>query len=287
MKVFAMVTTKASWEYTSYALKSIFRNTKFEEGDVVYLIDNDTGFEEDASWFSPTLQIIKNEKPLSFASNMNMILEIARSKQADFFILQNDIIFTSDWMVPLLEEENSIISSISNAHTESESTSLEWKEVLKLNQYLGKESQLKEIVKLHKTKTKGYKKMLSVPFFCLRIPNKVYEKTGLFDENFIIAGYEDHDYCLRAYKAGFDVKYAKQSLLLHFGGKSTWAGAEKAEQTLMRKRTNQEVFDKKWGEKLRKLCAENDQSALNEDAELLKLYQDENFAGLIEKLCPN
>ncbi len=91
MKIFGMVTTKASWEYTSYAVKSFFRNTKLDEEDRLYLIDNDFGFEEEASWFSPGLQILKNEKPMGFSANMNQVLRLAKEKACDFYILHNDI----------------------------------------------------------------------------------------------------------------------------------------------------------------------------------------------------
>lgn len=287
MKIFGMVTTKASWEYTSYAVKSFFRNTKLDEEDRLYLIDNDFGFEEEASWFSPGLQILKNESPQGFSANMNKVLRLAKEKACDFYILHNDIIFTSEWILPLLEVDTAIVSSISNAHTDFNLPGFEWKEVVKLNQYLGNEAKLKEIVLQHKAKAEGYKKMLSAPFFCLKIPKAVYETVGELDESFQIAGFEDHDYCLRAYQAGFEVKYAKRSLLLHFNGKSTWAGAERSENTTIRKAGNQALFEKKWGETLRKLCENPDPSLLSSRTDLQKLFQEQNYKELVEKLCPN
>lgn len=284
MKIYAMVTTKASWEYTSYAIKSFFRNTTLDGDDHLYLIDNDFGFEEDASWFSPALQILKNDQPLGFAANMNQVLQIAKAKQADFFVLQNDVIFTSEWSLPLLENHNAIVSSISNAHTETDIAGIEWSEVLKLNQYLGKEAKLKEIIKAHKEKSEGFKSVFTVPFFCLRIPAAVYQQVGDFDESFSIAGGEDHDYCLRAHKLGLDVLYSKKSLVLHFTGKSTWAGAERSEQTVSRKAHNQEVFQAKWGLLLKKLCLDNDISILDECPELKTYYHESRFKDLVEAI---
>ncbi len=284
MKAFGMVTTKNSWEYTSYALKSFFRNTKLEEDDRLYLIDNDNGFEEDASWFSPKLEIIKNTAQLGFAANMNQVLDIARSSSADLFILHNDLIFTEAWMTPLLVDDDSIYSSLSNAHTEYQIEDLSWQIALKLNQYIGREAKLKELIKLHHSKTEGYKKVLFLPFFCIRIPAKIHAKVGKLDEAFTTAGFEDYDYCLRTYQEGFEVKYAKKSLLLHFSGKSTWAGGENADQSKSRLDHNRAEFEKKWGKPLTDLTAESAPSILDKEPKLKELYSQEAFADFIQAI---
>lgn len=276
-----MVTTRSSWEYTSYALKSFFRTAKLENKDTLYLIDNDEGFEEEASWFSPRLQIIKNSSAQSFAHNVNQVMRIAKADKADLFILHNDIIFTDNWLEPLLEaDSSSIVSSISNMHTEYDIAGLSWNSAIKLNEYIGREAKLKELVKQHHSKTEGYKNVLSLQFFCLRVPFEIYEHIGELSEDFHIAGCEDHDYCLRARQAGFEVKYAKKSIVLHFNGKSTWAGGEGPAEREEREKHNYAVFEKKWGEKLSRFLLQNDQSVLSE----LKLIEEERFNDIIRVL---
>lgn len=282
MKIFGMVTTKGSWEYTSYALKSFLRTAKLSSEDTIYLIDNDGAFEEEASWFSPRLEIIKNERPLGFAANMNKVMERADASGADLFILHNDIVFTEGWLDPLVEGGDALTSSISNAHTEFENSPVNWEQSLKLNHYLGRESIYKELIKQHREKSDGYKRVLSLPFFCLRIPEKIYRAVGRLDEKYEGAGSEDHDYCLRVYQAGFEVQYSKKSLVIHFAGKSTWGGGERPEQTAERQQRNRETFREKWGAELDALTAEANSDALS--GELREAYSSGDYSKILETL---
>lgn len=284
MSIFGMVTTRDSWEYTSYALKSFFRNTKLSSEDKVILIDNDKFFEEEGSWFSPKLEIIKNEEPKSFAANVNYVMNIAKPLRADLFFLNNDLIFTEDWINPLLLNEPTLLSPLSNREVQYEKGGVIWRNVMKLSEYLGKESFFKEVVKEHKATTQGYRKVIFLPFFCIKIPFQVYEKLGPLDEAFLKGGAEDNDYCLRAYQEGFEVKYAAQSYILHFSGKSTWAGGETSQQTEERCRKFREVFRNKWGTKLERLVIDFDMNVLNEDPSLKEFAQSEDYKSLIEAL---
>ena len=86
-----------------------------------------------------------------------------------------------------------------------------------------------------------------VPFFAIKIPIKIIDAIGKFDEKFGVAGAEDYDYCLRAYLSGFECKFALSSYLFHFGGKSTWSGCEKFEAQVEREKYFKEYFIQKWG----------------------------------------
>lgn len=284
MKVFGMVTTRSSWEYTSYALKSFFRKTKLESEDKVFLIDNDESFEEEASWFSPQLEIVKNEAPLSFASNLNQTMKIAEQKSADLYFLNNDLIFTDEWLLPLLSNNSAILSPLSNREVQYEAGGITWSNTMKLSEYLGKEAALRELVKLHKEKLQGEKKVISLPFFCIKIPHAVYSVVGPMDESFGIGGAEDNDYCLRAALAGFEIKYALQSYVLHFSGKSTWAGGETKDETEERCRRFRSVFQDKWGEKLLKIVIDFDMTPINESEQLTALAKEEQYKTIIEML---
>lgn len=284
MKVFGMVTTRDSWEYTSYAIKSFFRTTKFTGEEQLILIDNDESFEEDASWFSPFLEIKKNKEPLSFAANVNQVMAIANEKKADLFFLNNDVIYTDHWLNPLLIDEPSILSPLSNREVQYEVGGIKWGNVLKLSDYLGKQAVLKELAEGHRASAHGYKKVISLPFFAVKIPYSVYSVVGAFDEGFGKGGAEDNDYCIRTYQAGFDVKYAQQSYVLHFSGKSTWSGAETKEQTEERCKIFREAFEKKWGQKLLKVFIDLDQSVIMQNPKLVELAKKEDYKALIESL---
>ncbi|OUW63519.1 MAG: hypothetical protein CBD58_00125 [bacterium TMED198] len=60
----------------------------------------------------------------------------------------------------------------------------------------------------------------SVSGSCMMISRKVIESVGLFDENFFLY-FEDTDYCLRALKQGFKVKYYPKAHIIHYKGESS------------------------------------------------------------------
>jgi GT2 family glycosyltransferase len=111
----------------------------------------------------------------------------------------------------------------------------------------------------------GQKKSLILPFFCVKIPYAVYSRVGPMDENFGRGSAEDSDYCLRAWLAGFEVRHALQSYVLHFGGKSSWAGETKRESEERMKKFR-ELFEKKWGAALADLVLNENTKGINASA---------------------
>jgi GT2 family glycosyltransferase len=82
---------------------------------------------------------------------------------------------------------------------------------------------------------------LAVTGACMYITRNALERVGLFDEAYPMA-YEDVDYSLRAWQAGFQVLYAPAAVLYHL--ESTTRGTEVGE----RERTSQRVFWSRWAE---------------------------------------
>lgn len=58
------------------------------------------------------------------------------------------------------------------------------------------------------------KKCISVTGACVLIPKNVYEEVGGLDEGYFY-GYEDVDFSLKLYQAGYDVYYCSSALLFH------------------------------------------------------------------------
>ncbi|MGO9898401.1 MAG: glycosyltransferase [Solirubrobacteraceae bacterium] len=82
---------------------------------------------------------------------------------------------------------------------------------------------------------------LAVTGACMYITHEALDRVGLFDEEYPMA-YEDVDYSLRVWQAGFQVLYAPSAVLYHL--ESTTRGTEVAE----RERTSQRVFWSRWAE---------------------------------------
>ena len=81
-----MVTVKNTNFYTEHALKSFFKYTDINRDDEFILIDNDGC---DVSKFESynKVKLIKNIKPLSFAENVNQIIDLAIKSKKDLIFI--------------------------------------------------------------------------------------------------------------------------------------------------------------------------------------------------------
>jgi GT2 family glycosyltransferase len=287
LRLFGMVSTASSRDYTPLALSSFFAHTALREGDRFLLIDNDASL--DAATLRaahPRLELIIHTRPHSFAENANLALAEARKTQAAFFFLNNDIVFTPGWLAPLETEFASISLPVCNTDLQLQGEGFVAKKLMSLKDYQGHEQALEKLVRLHASRGYGLQRVLAVPLFCVRIHPEVYEAVGDFDTNFGTGGGEDSDYCLRAAFKGYSVMLACSSWVLHFVGKSTWNGAENKEQTVTRNKAFLELFRKKWGEPLTRLLIQKELTPLQCHPELKPLYDEGSFRRLVSRLFP-
>jgi GT2 family glycosyltransferase len=83
--------------------------------------------------------------------------------------------------------------------------------------------------------------VLAVTGACMYVKREVIERIGLLDEDYPMA-YEDVDWCLRAWNAGFEVIYFPAASLIHH--ESVTRGTDVGD----RERISQRVFWEKWGD---------------------------------------
>ncbi|RMG44187.1 MAG: hypothetical protein D6719_02340, partial [Candidatus Dadabacteria bacterium] len=209
MKVFGMVTTASSAQYTPLALESFFKNTCLDRRDLFFLIDNDGSLDPAVIEPYEHVNLIVNPEPLSFSANANIVVEAADRYLADLYFLNNDVIFSRDWLSPLQDPRPRILSPLSNREIQYTLEDMKLHMVMPLEHYLGKEETFDKIAEIHKTNYQGYLQVICLPFFAIKIPLEVIKAVGFFDENFGKGGGEDYDYCLRAYLAGYSVAYAR------------------------------------------------------------------------------
>ena len=279
---FGMVSTRASLEYTAVGVSSFFDKTPFGPHDRFFLIDNDLSLAPGSFSASLPIHLVKNPAPLGFAENVNQIIDRALTDQADLVFVNNDLVFTKNWLLPLRGDEPHILSPLSNREVQYAASvhvvktrhisnvfvsALE----MKLSDYSGHEAATEAIAEAHRRSAAGRMPVYVLPFFCVKIPYAVMQEIGHFDVKFGKAGGEDYDYCLRAWLAGFRVEFVLDSWILHFYGKSSWAGAEAPADTLARESAFMAYFREKWGEDLFQLVLrENDkvleQNNLSSDA---------------------
>lgn len=78
---------------------------------------------------------------------------------------------------------------------------------------------------------------------CMLIKRGLFEEIGPLEEE-LLMNYEDPDYCLRAWKAGWTVMYTPKSVVIH----QEWAGVKKnLEKGLEILNRDREMFARKWG----------------------------------------
>jgi hypothetical protein len=282
-----MVSTKSSKNYTPLAVESFLKHTPLKPNEKLIVIDNDESLVGATN--TDQLSFVAPPEPRSFAENFNWILAKAQKETADVYFLNNDIIFTPHWLLPLEPVENAIVTPVSNREYQYRRNGLNLDISCKLEDYLNNEAQLDFIVAHHKKKhatptLSNRRKVLSLPFFCVKVPVAVWSVLGSLDESFGKGGAEDNDYCLRSHLAGFGVEYALESYLLHFSGKSTWDGAETVEQTAERDELYRNKFKEKWGEELLHLSIIGDISPLYGGPNLMGWFQQGKFAEVIENL---
>ena len=285
--VFAMVTLKSSNFYTGYALQSFFKYTKMDDGDEFFLIDNDGSELENFSLYKK-INIIKNKHPYGFAKNVNQAITIAKKDKKNLIFLNNDIIFTKNWFEPLKSNSTDISIPVSNFlfKYKSDCGDLILKPTMRFDEFNKNYDLLNDIVKNHINKFSSQKQFqfLLMPFFCFKIPYKILNEVGYFDESFI-NGAEDVDYRIRSAKRGYNVNFLINSYLLHFHGKSTWDGNETPAQTEKRNKAYSEVFLKKWGSELTQIfIIRKDFDNILFEKGLNDLFKQGKFGELIRKL---
>lgn len=155
-----------------------------------------------------------------------------------------------------------------------------------LEHYIGHEDDLNHVaqqVRMHPQLRGRTESFLHIGFYCFLLPCEIGVAVGLFDETYGRGGAEDVDYRIRAHLAGFDVRLALDSFVLHFMGKSTWRGAESPEETRARDTRYHQRFAEKWGQDLAQIFLFNPRYLEHVDRlGLRRLLEARNYRELVQ-----
>jgi GT2 family glycosyltransferase len=304
MTIFGFVTTRSSHDYTDVALESFFRFTPVSPEDEVVLIDNDNSYPRADLW-SSRCTILINQKPRGFSANGNVLLRRSLERHTDLIYANNDIFFTKGWYCDRIKETPVLISPLSNQQVQyATSVSIpatnELKDLfltggtMRRDQYVNNPWIFEYIAAVHQRTTADLLwRLMVVPFFCIKIPLEIATKLGGFDEQFGRGGGEDYDYCLRAYLAGYEVNYALQSYIFHFGGKSSWSShddansleAQQSEAERERVIHFKSYFASKWGEDLLEVILHEKYDLLKEKYGLNELSTSDSLTRCIKHIA--
>ena len=285
--IFSTITIKTSNNYTKNCIKSFFECTRLDKNDDVFLINNDQCNIDYLKDFKK-VKVINNKTPLNFAQNTNQIIKIAELNKKDVIVFNNDLIFTKDWFESFKDKEESIsIPSTNQLFEYSYLDKLKLKPTMSLEDFSDNYEALDKIVAMHNKKFEKITKCqgLLMPFWCFKLPHKIFKEVGKFDESFG-NGAEDIDYRIRSALMGYEVNFLLHSYLLHFHGKSTWDSEENINKNyLKRDESYTKNFEKKWGKELTQIFVTR-KNFLNilENKNLYSTYKAGNWSELIRRI---
>ena len=155
------------------------------------------------------IRLILNKENLGYSKANNQGINLALEGNYKYIgLLNNDILFTPDWLKNTLEvfELDKQLGMVSPRDAGRPKI---FKKKLTSDNYI---SHYENYLKRFK---KPFKYMLEPLFSCVIVKREVIEKIGLMDENFTPAFWEDQDYCLRALYAGFSLATSNISFVFH------------------------------------------------------------------------
>jgi GT2 family glycosyltransferase len=187
------------------------------------------------------IEVIEGRENIGFAANVNRGLRIA-DPEHDVVILNSDVVALRGWL-----------ASLQFAASRDETIGLVGPKLLYTDgriQFAGTVRNLgapEWFDHRYRFKPANWgpanvsQRVLAVTGACMYVKRELIERIGLLDESYPMA-YEDVDYCLRAWHAGFQVFYFSGARLGHL--ESTTRGTEVGR----RERLSQHVFWERWGD---------------------------------------
>lgn len=195
-------------EATEPYLNSLYEFTDINLFDL-YLVDNGSkdgtvDFIKEFQKKYDNIRLIENPENLGYSKGNNIgIKEALKGDYQYIGLLNNDILFTPDWLFNTLKIFN-LNDSLGMVSPRIQK---------KCN--LTPENYLKNYKK-YLSRFKGeYKEVLESLFCCAIIKKEVVDKVGLLDEAFTPAFFEDNDFCFRVMYQGYVNAYSNSAFVYH------------------------------------------------------------------------
>lgn len=292
-RLFAMVTTHKSRDYTPIAISSFLAVTPLRPSDRFILISNDDPEIGSVVAGERRVELISNPEPRGFAENANAMIERALETGSDLIFMNNDVVFFDGWLAPLVGRDDAILSPLSNREVQYAVTvavvasqhiaqTSVLRAPMELDEYRASPHLFAAIAETHRKSAHGTMPVIVLPFYCIRLPLPVLRSIGKFDTRFGPAGGEDYDYCFRAWLGGYSVEFELGSYLLHFWGKSTSepGGGPLYDRGFL------PAFKEKWGEALFKWVFEEDGTLVDANPEAFQFRERRDLGGVVRTLAP-
>ncbi len=187
------------------------------------------------------VKVILNEKNLGFAGGNNVGLAAATGQY--MCLLNSDTVVTEGWLErlikPMIDDPRlGLVGPVTNSITGAQKLSIvDYDE----DSLVGLDS---FAAKVAASKTNDIEPALWIVGYCFVIRRELLLRIGGLDEKFGLGNFEDTDYCLRSFLAGYQSAVVQNCFIHHFGSRSFLANNLDYSVMLEEKF---EVFRQKWG----------------------------------------
>lgn len=233
-------------EYIKMCIESIRNYTQDEPYEII-VVDN--GSKDDSvPWLKlqPDVRCIFNEKNEGFPKGCNQGLRIA--KGTELLLLNSDTIVTPRWLKNMKialysRPEVGAVSCVTNFCSNLQQIKVPYKAIDELFIFAAEFNQ---------SNPRQWERRLSLVGFCYLFKREILPKVGYLDEQFSPGNYEDDDYSLRIWRAGYELILCKDTFIHHFGSGSFVRAVSPKEEKQKRLayqellKRNAKLFLQKW-----------------------------------------
>jgi GT2 family glycosyltransferase/SAM-dependent methyltransferase len=223
--------------YTQLCLESVRKHTHLPYELIV--VDNGST-DGTVEWLGeqPDLRLIRNAENLGFPKAANQGLAAARGENV--LLLNNDTVVSPGWLRRLLTHlharpEVGLVGPRSNFVSGAQQVQVPYRNLVEMESFAWR---------LGRAERGRYDATDRLVGFCLLAKRQVLDRIGLLDERFDLGCFEDDDLCLRARKAGFELRICRDAFVHHYGGR-TFVGNQLPSGKILAE--NQRRFAEKWG----------------------------------------
>lgn len=239
LKISIVVLNYKGLEETLECLESLRRCNRWNYNIEIIVVENgsDDGSTEALSKIKD-IQLVANNKNLGFSGGMNSGIKYALKRNADYIIiLNNDTIVDKNLIVNLakLAQNADIVAPKIYFAPGYEFHKKRYKkqDLGKVIWYAGGSIDWENILGVHRGVDeidKGqFTKSQEIDFAtgaCMLIKKEVFTKIGFLDDKYFLY-LEDMDFCVRAKKAGFKIKFCPSAILWHKNAVSSGGSGSK------------------------------------------------------------
>lgn len=235
-----------TFSLTKLCIESIRKHT--EKGTYEIIVVDNASKDSSVDWLKkqPDIRLIKNDWNAGFSAGCNQGMEIAEG--SEILLLNSDTIVTSNWLKNLCaalysRSDVGAVGCMTNYSINGQQMEGPYEDIEGLEKFASE---------FNKSDSSKWVRKLLLIGFCFLFKREVYEKIGPMDESFTPGNFEDDDYSLRIWQAGYEMLLCKDTYIHHFGnasfisGKSHAERQEKAEKYNALIERHAKIFRNKW-----------------------------------------